>query len=74
MLCFGILGTGRDVRGQPYSRSHVLVDALDKARRASWLPCLAHQTEMVSLRGHSGFTSDREERGQAVGTREVSLS
>lgn len=51
-----------------------MVDALDKARRASWLPCLAHQTEMNSLRGHSGFTSDREERGQAVGTREVSLS
>lgn len=38
MLCCGILGTGRDVRGTACSRSHVLVDALDKARRASWLP------------------------------------
>lgn len=74
MLSSGILETGRDVRGQPYSKSHVLVAALDKARHASWLPCLAHQAEMNSLRGHAGFTSDKEERRQAVGTREDSLS
>ena len=65
MLCLGILGTGRDDRGQPYSRSHVLVDALDKARRASWLPCLAHQTEMNSLRGQLilYFRQGRERAG-----------